>query len=408
MTVTALRVPAFRRLVSAWTFSNFGDSTLYLTLAIWAKDLTGSDAEAGLVFVFLGLPALLAPLVGHLADRHSRRRLVIAANLTAAAGVLALTLVRSSSDVWIIYTVTFGYGLLTYLTSSCASGLLRDLLPDDDLAAANGLLQSIDQGLRLISPLVGAGLYSLIGGRAVAIVTATALVVAASIMATLHISESPPTPDAERGTFWIELTAGLRHIRRTAGLARFTALFAIALGVTGLINVVIFAVVDRGLHRPSGFFGVIASLQGAGAIAGGLAAGSLIRRNGENTAIGVGLAALGVGIAALLPRSVPSVCAGAFVAGFGIPLAIVGYVTLRQRLTPPQLQGRVTAAANIALIGPQTLGTIVGAAVIDALDYRVMIVLMTAVLVSCAIAAARTPSSMATTSATPEAAAGGR
>lgn len=61
-----LRIPAFRRLGLAWVFSNFGDSALYLTAAIWVKQLTGSDAAAGLVFAALGLPALLAPLTGQL------------------------------------------------------------------------------------------------------------------------------------------------------------------------------------------------------------------------------------------------------------------------------------------------------------------------------------------------------
>lgn len=389
MSIAGLRVPAFRRLVAAWTFSNFGDSTLYLTLAIWAKDLTGSDAQAGLVFVFLGLPVFLAPLTGHVADRFPRRRLVIAANLTAAVGVLSLAFVRSAGDVWIIYMVTFGYGLLTYLTSACASGLVRDLLPDDDLAAANGLLPTIDQGLRLLSPLVGAGLYTSIGGPAVAAVTAAMLTGAATIVATVHMTESPPTPRGERDTFWIEVSAGFRHIRRTDGLARLTWLFAVALGVTGLVNVAIFAVLDQGLHRGSGFFGVIASIQGAGAILGGIASAAVIRRHGEHTAMGAGLAGLAIGIASLLSGALPVVCVGVFIAGIGIPLAIVGYVTLRQRLTPPELQGRVAAAANVAFNGPQTLGTIVGAALIDAIDYRIMIAVMTATLAASAAGVSR-------------------
>ncbi len=45
---SALARRPFRRLTVAWTFSNFGDSALYLTVAIWAKDLTGSNAATGL------------------------------------------------------------------------------------------------------------------------------------------------------------------------------------------------------------------------------------------------------------------------------------------------------------------------------------------------------------------------
>jgi hypothetical protein len=43
------------------SLSSFGDSAVYLSLAIWAKDLTGSNAAAGAVFFALGLPVLFAP-----------------------------------------------------------------------------------------------------------------------------------------------------------------------------------------------------------------------------------------------------------------------------------------------------------------------------------------------------------
>lgn len=42
-----LRLASFRRLLGGWTIGNLADSALYLTLAIWAKDLTGSSAAAG-------------------------------------------------------------------------------------------------------------------------------------------------------------------------------------------------------------------------------------------------------------------------------------------------------------------------------------------------------------------------
>jgi hypothetical protein len=52
--------PRFRRLLAGQSLSSFGDTALYLTLGIWAKALTGSNAAAGGVFLALGLPALAA------------------------------------------------------------------------------------------------------------------------------------------------------------------------------------------------------------------------------------------------------------------------------------------------------------------------------------------------------------
>lgn len=386
-----LSIPTFRRLVAAWTFSNFGDSALYLTLAIWVKDLTGSNASAGIVFLFLGLPAFVAPVAGHVADRFSRRRLVVGANLGAAGGVATLALVDGPSDVWIIYAVTFGYGLLTYLTSACASGLIKDLVPDHGLASANGILSTIDQGLRLLSPLAGAGLYAVFGGAAIAALTAATLVLAAAIVATIDMVESEPTAVADRATFLVEFTAGFRHLRSTRGLARLTVLLAVATAITDLANTAIFAVVDEGLGRTAGFFAVIASIRGLGSVFGGITAAWLVAKFGERTTLAIGLLVLGCGITSMLTVSTIVILLGSLVVGVGIPWAYISYTTLRQRATPAVLQGRVSAAANLAFNAPQTLGTALGAVLITVVGYRTITALMIAVVVTCGLLALRGP-----------------
>lgn len=381
---SALAHRPFRRLTVAWTFSNFGDSALYLTVAIWTKDLTGSNAAAGLVFLALGLPVFLAPLAGQLADRVSRKRLVAVVNLVAAAGVLALLAVDDAADLWLIYLVTFGYGWVGYVTSAAQSGLLRDMLDDGDLAGANGLLTTLDQGLRLLTPLAGAGVYALYGGGAVAVLTASMLVVAAVVMLTVRVVESPPVPSEEREGFRRELTAGFRHLRSTPQLADLILLLSIAVAITGFASSTSFAIVE-GLGMPSEFFGVMSSIQGGGSIVGGLTAALLIRRVGERASVGVGLAVLGTGLGVALTPSPVVVCVGAGILGLGVVWSVVGMVTLRQRLTPSRLQGRMSAATNMALNGPQVVGTATGAALIAVVDYRVLVAAMTVTILTCAI-----------------------
>ena len=382
--MSAWRVPAFRRLGTAWTFSNFGDSALFLTLGIWVKDLTGSNAAAGLVFLAFGLPVFLAPFAGQVADRVSRRRLVITVNAVAAVGVLVLLLVRSADQLWLIYVVTFGYGTVGYLTSAAQSGLLRDMLADDELAGANGTLSTIDQGLRLLTPLVGAGLYTLFGGAAVAVMTSAMLALAAVVMVTVHVDETPPTPSVEREGFVREMAAGVRHIRTLPGLAQTVLLVGIAFAGTGLANSTTWAVIEDGLGLGSEFCGVLASIQGCGSVLGGLTAAWLIRRGGERVAIAAGLATLAAGTAAGLVPVVAVVSAGSAVLGVGVVWMVVGLVTLRQRLTPARLQGRVSSATNMALNGPQTVGTATGAALIAAVDYRILVAVMAAAIAVCA------------------------
>jgi MFS family permease len=380
--VSPLKDPTFRRLVAGWTFSNFGDSVLFLTLAIWTKDLTGSDAAAGLVFLFLGLPVFLAPFAGQVADRYSRKRLVILSNLAAGVVVLSLWFVGGPGQLWLIYLVTFLYGLLNYLTGAAGSGLVRDMLSDDQLASGNGILNTIDQGLRLLSPLVGAGAYALFGGFAISVVTFASLMVAAVILSTLRIEESPP--EKEQVTFWQEVSAGARHIRSVPVLTRVTLALGFAFAMTGLANTTIFAVIEQGLGRGSEFFGVLAAIQGGGSVVGGVTAALLIRKWGERSVVAIGLAMLGAGIGLAIVPNLAVVVVGVVLVGVSIPWFVVGFATLRQRLTPARLQGRVSSAAAMALNGPQTVGTAMGAVLIGVVDYRV---LMTVMGVSVALAA---------------------
>jgi MFS family permease len=379
--VAALREPRFRRLLVGWSLSNFGDSALYLTLAVWAKDLTGRNAAAGLVFFFLALPVLLSPLSGHLADRVRRRPLLIATNLAGAAMVTALLAVSSAADLWILYAVAFGYGVVGGITSAAQSGLLKDLLPDADLATANAALATIDQGLRILSPLVGAALYTAIGGGALALLAASTFAVAAAALLTVRVEESDPR-EHERESFRRELTAGFRHVRTTPLLRQIVLAMVASFAVLGMYDSITFAVVDEGLGRQPAFFGVLMSLQGGGSILGGVTAVLLLRRFGAARTVGIALVTLAAGGAGYAAGSVGIVAAAAVLGGVGVPWLIIGMITARQRHTPPRLQGRVAAATSLAMNGPQSVSIALGAALVDAVDYRVLIAGCTAVVLA--------------------------
>lgn len=385
-------LPAFRRLTGAWTIGNLADSVLFLTLAIWAKDVTGSSSAAGLVFLALGLPVFLSPLLGSLADRLHRKPLLIGANLTAAAVALTLLFVADAGDLWIIYAAAFAYGCLGILNGAAQSGLVRDLLPDEHLDTANGVLSTVDQGLRIVTPLIGAALYTLWGGWALAIGTAGALALTGLVLLTVRVTESEPESADTRGSFWQENAAGFRHIRSVALLLRMIVATAIALGVIGVFDSALFELVEKGLEQPPEFFGVLMSAQGAGSIAGGITAAWLMRRVGAAKAVGIGLAMIGlaglamaagifpIGTAMLMAISIVAL----FAAGTAVPWIFVSLVTTRQRSTPARLQGRAATAMNLMLSVPQLAATGFGAALVAVLDYRWIMALAGIVVVGSA------------------------
>ncbi|MGH7693075.1 MAG: MFS transporter, partial [Candidatus Dormibacteria bacterium] len=195
--------------------STFGDRVLFLAAAIWVRVLSGSNAEAGLTIFFLVLPQMaFSPIAGVLADRFRRRPLLIAANLLGAASVLPLLLVRGPGEVWVIYLVMVLYGAIGTLISAAGTALLVTVVPSEDLGQANGFIQTLSEGMRLITPLVGAGLFTLVGGAVVAELDVATFLIASCLLWRMLVQESRPVPGQQH---WLkETTAGFSHIWRTA------------------------------------------------------------------------------------------------------------------------------------------------------------------------------------------------
>jgi len=359
--------------------STLGDNALWLAMAIWVKTLTGSSSAAGLVFFAFALPQLLSPLSGMLVDRVRRRPLLIAVNLATGAAVLPLVAIRGPGDVWIAYAVMVAYGAAFTLLDAGGSALVRAAVPDEVLPDMNGTLQSLRQGLRLVSPLVGAGLFVTLGGPAVAVLDAATFAVAAGALALMRVPEARPAARAA-GRWLDEVGAGVRHVLGTTVLRQLALAGVAIMLVLGFSESLVFAVLDHGLHQPPSFFGLLATAQGAGSVLGGLVAARVVRMAGEGRAFGLGLALLAVGVLLLAVPLVAPVVAGFALFGVGLPVAIVGISTLLQRRTPDELQGRAYAALGLLLGVPQTLSIGLGAALVAAVDYRLLLVAMTLVM----------------------------
>jgi MFS family permease len=368
---------------AGWTVSVFGDWAMFIVLGVWAKALTGSNAAAGLVFFALSLPSLFSPLAGLVVDRVPRRPLLIVTYCVEAVGVLALLGVHSRSDAWILYAVTAFYGAMGTIAASARSALMTTTLPKELLGEANGIFQSVREGLRLIAPLIGAGIYASLGGGAVAILDSASFL--AVVVALLFMRVPEPRFERVEHDFFSEVMAGARHIFRTLPLRQIVVATGICLLVVGFAETIIFAVLDQGLHRPPSFFGVLSSFQGIGAIAGGLSAPRLLRRLGDVRLCGIGMAAFALGDATLISSSLGLVLAGIVVSGCGVSWLIVGLATATQVRTPLRLQGRVASAADVFVSTPQTVSIALGAMLVSFVDYRVLVVAMSGVVSCCAL-----------------------
>jgi MFS family permease len=370
-----------RLLLAGQTLSAFGDWAMLIVLAVWMKSLTHSNALAGLTFFVFAAGALLAPLGGLLADRVRRRPLMIVADCLLGAIVLVLLLVHDRGDAWLIYAVAFAYGALGTVFFPARAALLKVMLPEELLADANGALSATREGLRVIAPLAGAGLYTVLGGGAVAVLDSATFAASVFFLSRMRVPEEQPAPPEHH--FAREVTAGLRHVWETLPLRHIVGGVAVALLVVGFSETLIFAVMAA-LGEPPSFFGVFATIQGTGSIAGGVTAAAVLRRVGDVRLVGMGLALFAVADLCLIAPSLPVVLVAGPVAGVGVAWAIVGFSTALQVRTPLAIQGRVSAAADLTLSIAQTTSIGTGALLSTLVDYRILFVVMAAVVLASA------------------------
>jgi MFS family permease len=128
------------------------------------------------------------------------------------------------------------------------------------------------------------------------------------------------------------------------------------------------------------------SVQGVGAVAGGLASGRVVRRIGEVATCVVGLLVLVAGIGVMgWTHSLVVVCLAA--AGFGtsLPMLLVAFNTLVQRRSPQAVMGRVSTAIEVLMATPQAISLALGSLLVVLLSYRQIYAIMCVVTFLAAI-----------------------
>jgi MFS family permease len=378
----AFRQRGFPLLFAGLFTSMLGDSLMLIVLAIWVKSLTGSNGAAGLTFFFMAIPSLAAPVAGMFVDRVRRRTTLIWGNLASAVAMAPLLLVHDKQQVWIVYLVAALYGISWVVLPGALNGLLKEMLPEDLLVDANASLSTTKEALRLFGPLAGAGLYAWAGGGFVAALDALSFLVAAGAVLAIRIREDKPV--RETGHWKAEFSAGMSHIWGDAILKHTLLAVAMALLVAGFMESAVFAAVQY-YDKPASFVGVVVSVQGMGAVVGGLSSAWIIRRLGETESIALSLVlfAAGLAMAAASPWLWGFFC-GTVVLGFALPVFIVALQTLLQRRTPQRLMGRVSAATDVLLGTPQSGSIALGALLVTLISFRSIFWVSAAVILASA------------------------
>jgi hypothetical protein len=338
--------------------SGFGSTALTLAAGLWVLDLTGSVPLAGLTGLCLYTPILVAPWLGALVDRLPKRPLVIVVDAAVGLTLLALLTVSSARDTWLIFVVLLARGVGYALNDAGESVILPAALSPALLGDVNGWRSSAQEGMKLVAPLAGAGLYAWRGAVPVVLAGAAMPMLAAGCYALLRFE--PPPATGKRAP----AREGFGVLFRDPAVRVPVLVASVAIGLSGLTNAAVLAQIVGTLRLPATYLGFLSTAQGAGSIVGGLLVGRLLARATPAMVAGIGAAVFAAGrLTGCLPWW-PALVAGSFLIGVGLPWPLIAAITAVQTRTPAHLLGRASATANTVMFGAVALAIPLGSAMV--------------------------------------------
>lgn len=351
---------AYWRVWWANTVSSVGDGALVSALPLLAVTVTRDPRLVGLVSASFFVPWLLLSLpAGALADRRDRATLMWRAQalqgvIVALIAVLAAT---GSASIGILIAAGFCLGAAEVVFSNAAQAVLPQLVPAELLPRANGNLQvSLTTGETFLGPPVGSLLFA--AWRALPF-GLDAGSFAASALLLYGLPRQAPARAA--GSLGGQIAEGLRWLLRH----RLLRAVAVLLGVMGFCSQmgqsVLVLLATQTLHTGTRGYGLLWTASAVGSILGGLANPVLIRRLGQLPSLIIAMAAeaaafTGIGLA---PNAY---LAGLIMAcdGFFVTMWNVVTISLRQRIVPAGLLGRVNSVYRMLGWGLMPLGALAG------------------------------------------------
>lgn len=345
-----LRSRDLRLLVTGSTVSLLGDGVYSVAMAVAA--LRSADAASTLAAVAVAglVPRIVLGLFGGvLADRVSRRAILLVADLVrgAVVAVLGLLLLGGSPPLWVLIACVVPLGAASGVAAPAFGAILPDVVDQDELVAANSVLSSVSPFAQLmLGPALGGLLASFDAGLAMLVDAGTFAVSAGCV---LLLRPARQHAAGARSVPWAHFREGITYVRATPWLAtNLLSGLVVSFAVSGSFTLLPF-LVTRGYHAPSSSFGYLIAVGGAAATVTAVVVGALGRRRrplaSSYTMYAVGLLA----VAAM--GLVPSVLAA-------LPLVVVMFAgttagniwqdsVLGSRI-PRELRGRVSSLDWVA------------------------------------------------------------
>ncbi|MFI6373329.1 MFS transporter [Streptomyces sp. NPDC050546] len=368
----------FNRVLAAAALSNVGDGIRMVALPLLAAATTRDAFAVSALTAVAFLPWFLFGLpIGALVDRSRPERFMVWANTARTLVLAALTvaLLADLRSMALLYVLAFLLGIGEAAYDNAAQSLVPRVVPDEKLEKANSALITAERvGQDLAGPALGGVLFALSPALPFGL-NAVAMALGLLLLARLRSTPPAPVAAASEGnvvrTVVTDAVAGMRWLWQ-ASYVRTIVLAGTALTFFTMAWEATLVLLARG---PMGVsetgYGVMLAVGAIGGVAGALVTPALVRRFDRRTlqiaAIGV-TAALDLALAAFPTPALAALAWGGTGAAFAVWNVLS--VSLRQRLVPAGLLGRVNSANRTFSMAAVPLGAVTGGAVADAFGLR--------------------------------------
>jgi predicted MFS family arabinose efflux permease len=331
------------------------------TIALYTiiLQLTGSGRDVGLLLVARFVPSFLfGPISGVVADRFSRRTIMIVSDLLRAVVVLGFLLVRRADQLWIVYVLTvFQLGLSTFFEPA-KTAAIPSIVEDRELVAANAISSVTWSAMLTIGAAIGGIITDAYGTNVAFVLDAATYLVSAALIASIRVPKRAKRPRQKLSLGRIlGITATIEGIRYVKDRPRVLAYLLVkpAWGLGGGILTLLAVFGERVFpvgKGAAGGIGVLFAARGIGTAVGPIVARRIAGEGERRMQISIGIAFLIGGVFYVAFGSATSLMFALIVLGIahcGGSILWVFSTVMLQRSVADNFRGRVFAA-ELALL----------------------------------------------------------
>ena len=349
----------------ATSISNVGDGMEHAAAPLLALSLTHDPRLIAGVSFATALPWLVLTLpAGVYIDRFNRKKLMVAVNAirTVLYALIAYSAWQGSLTIWSFMLILLGVGCCEVIFDMSAQAFLPAIVPPDLLEKANGRLYTAEV---IANSFVGLPLGAWAFVAAVGIpfgANAASFALAALLVSTIHLpSKDQPAVNVQPQSFRADLAEGVKWLWANKLIRTLT----IMLGITNMATMfgdaifVKYAADELGVTGRG--YGLLLSLMAIGSIVGGFVGDRIAKRLGPPLAMITSFGVFStVGLIYFFMPHIWSVAIAVSVMGLAGTTWNIVTVSLRQRIIPAELFGRVNSVYRLIGTGSISLGALIG------------------------------------------------